>query len=482
MRYDNNIETIHHLSSWRATTTARLHRGVNSSGNTSRYDRHLKVGLMAGQQPLGVSQTLKVSRAEKTEFANCPTLPRESFAWVSVNPKLTNHTMQSCGSDFLSNLNTSRFQKHLKVSATTTNQSLGVSQTLKVSRSEKTEFANCRLNLPIYAFKLPIDGLNCRLLHLDCQLSHLDCQLSAQTTRGAVNIEVLEKLTDAGEFALPPVSASLRTTELAAAWSMCNNHAIQSRGSDGSSDFMEKKRSYYETSTLFQNKEMEYEHFSSSQEEYIRQLAGGRWCLNTISAPPHRCKRGTPLLEEGKLELAASSSKHTATLLTIKYNNPQSKYWDDRVVNSNFIPDPSPCRELPLQGKPVLNRAGAHPTCSFVGSKLFPLKKGKWLQPKGSGAELIEKNAHLSVWKTMGTGDNKLNPFFLISNLATALPKFRDYRVGNRINKPHDAIVRQQRDSHWNANVLPLKGEVSASWRTEGYIVANTNKSSAYET
>ncbi|AHW61707.1 hypothetical protein FH5T_06860 [Draconibacterium orientale] len=212
--------------------------------------------------------------------------------------------------------------------------------------------------------------------------------MSAQTTRGAVNIEVLEKLTDAGEFALPPVSASLRTTELAAAWSMCNNHAIQSRGSDGSSDFMEKKRSYYETSTLFQNKEMEYEHFSSSQEEYIRQLAGGRWCLNTISAPPHRCKRGTPLLEEGKLELAASSSKHTATLLTIKYNNPQSKYWDDRVVNSNFIPDPSPCRELPLQGKPVLNRTGAHPTCSFVGSKLFPLKKGKWLQPKGVGSRI----------------------------------------------------------------------------------------------
>jgi hypothetical protein len=179
----------------------------------------------------------------------------------------------------------------------------------------------------------------------------------------------------------------------------------------------------------------------------------------------------------------ATCNLHLATeLLTIKYNNPQSKYWDDRVVNSNFIPDPSPVsrRELPLQGKPVLNRAGAHPTCSFVGSKLFPLKKGKWLQPKGSGAALIEKNAHLSKTKTMGTGDNKLNPFFLISNLATALPKFRDYCVSNRINKPHDAIMRQQRDSHWNANVLSLLR--GGARRAEGYIVANTNKISAYET
>jgi hypothetical protein len=221
--------------------------------------------------------------------------------------------------------------------------------------------------------------------------------------------------------------------------------------------------------------------------------SGGRWCLNTISAPPHRCKRGTPLLEEGKLKLAASSpgvwsgfslrfnsQLEAQKKLTIKYNNPQSKYWDDRVVNSNIIPDPSPCRELPLQGKLILNRAGAHPTGSSVSSKLFPLKKGKWLKPKGSGAELIEKNAHLSKTKTMGTGDNKLNPFFLISNLATALPKFRDYRVGNRINKPHDAIVRQQRDSYWNANFLPLLR--GGARRAEGYIVANTNKKSAYET
>jgi hypothetical protein len=322
----------------------------------------------------------------------------------------------------------------------------------------------------------------------------------------------------------------------------------------------EEKRSCYETSTLFQNMEMEYEHFSSWLGGVLPMKSGGRWLTEEesmsgegISAPLHRCKRGPLLLKkeekfkavvasvlssrrapklrgeersvavelqptchlEGapKLrgtersvatelcsnrfpayrqagsssfgmtdELATCNLQHVTELLTIKYNNPQSKYWDDRVVNSNFIPDPSPVsrRELPLQGKPVLNRAGAHPTCSFVGSKLFPLKKGKWLQPKGSGAALIEKNAHLSKTKTMGTGDNKLNPFFLISNLATALPKFRDYCVSNRINKPHDAIMRQQRDSHWNANVLSLLR--GGARRAEGYIVANTNKISAYET
>ncbi|WP_321997658.1 hypothetical protein [Draconibacterium orientale] len=576
MRYDNYIETIHQMSSRRATATTRLHRGVNSSGNTSRYDRHLKDGLMAGQQPLGVSQTLKVSSTtlprprnlgafawvytataqwycvaeentsrfqkhlkvsatttnqslgvSQTLKVSSTTLPRESFAWVSVNPELTNHTMQSCGSDFLSNLNTSRFQKHLKVSATTTNQSLGVSQTLKVSRSEKTEFANCRLNLPIDAFKLPIDGLNGRLLLLDCQLSHLNCQLSAQTTRGAVNMGVLEKLTDAGEFALPPVSASLRTTELAAAWSICNNHAIQSRGSDalelsetegykqvaGSAVVVKPSRftKHLKVSpvTAFQPlgvfktlKVSETEHSSvistKDEERSIAvelqptcHLEGGR---TERSVATELCSNRFPAYRQagsssfGMTDKLATCNLHLATeLLTIKYNNPQSKYWDDRVVNSNFIPDPSPCRELPLQGKPVLNRAGAHPTCSFVGSKLFPLKKGKpclpagrWLQPKGSGAALIEKKAHLSKTKTMGTRDNKLFPFFLISNLATALPKFRDYCVSNRINKPHDAIVRQQRDSHWNANVLPLLR--GGARRAEGDIVANTNKSSAYET
>ena len=571
MRYDNYIETIHQMSSRRATATTRLHRGVNSSGNTSRYDRHLKDGLMAGQQPLGVSQTLKVSSTtlprprnlgafawvytataqwycvaeentsrfqkhlkvsatttnqslgvSQTLKVSSTTLPRESFAWVSVNPELTNHTMQSCGSDFLSNLNTSRFQKHLKVSATTTNQSLGVSQTLKVSGAEKKEFANCRLNLPIDAFKLPIDGLNGRLLLLECQLS-------AQTTRGAVNMGVLEKLTDAGEFALPPVSASLRTTELAAAWSICNNHAIQSRGSDvlelsetegyklvaGSAVVVKPSRftkhltvspvTAFQPLGVFKTlKVSETEHSSvistKDEERSVAvelqpacHLEGGR---TERSVATELCSNRFPAYRQagsssfGMTDKLATCNLHLATeLLTIKYNNPQSKYWDDRVVNSNFIPDPSPVsrRELPLQGKPVLNRAGAHPTCSFVGSKLFPLKKGKpclpagrWLQPKGSGAALIEKKAHLSKTKTMGTRDNKLFPFFLISNLATSLPKFQDYCVSNRINKPHDAIVRQQRDSHWNANVLPLLR--GGARRAEGDIVANTNKSSAYET
>ena len=62
----------------------------------------------------------------------------------------------------------------------------------------------------------------------------------------------------------------------------------------------------------------------------------------------------------------------------------------------------------------------------------------------------MTKNAHLSVWKSMGTGDNKLFPFFLISST--------------------------------------LYISSSANWRRspEGEggngTLANTNKTSAYET
>ncbi|WP_320111175.1 hypothetical protein [Draconibacterium orientale] len=569
MRYDNYIETMHHLSSWRATATAlpkfREYRVVNSSGNTSRSDRHLKVGLMAGQQPLGISQTLKVSGAEKTEFANWRlNLPIDAFKLpiVGLNGRLL---LLDCQLSHLNcQLSGQTANGKVRLPGDDSNHPVGTKNSPGTAQPGRWEQKTARGRLKSLGEqeKQPGDG----------SIGSVSTSFgpgTAQTTRerlnparGAVNMGGVEKLTDAGEFALPPVSASLRKTELAAAWCICNNHAIlpkfRERGSDGSSDFMGEKRSCYETSTLFQNVEMEYEHFSSWLGGVLPVKSGGRWLTEEesmsgegISAPLHRCKRGPLLLKKeekfkpvvasvlssrrapklrgeersvavelqptchleggrtersvatelcsnrfltsfGMTDELATCNLHLATeLLTIKYNNPQSKYWDDRVVNSNFIPDPSPCRELPLQGKPVLNRAGAHPTCSFVGSKLFPLKKGKpclpagrWLQPKGSGAALIEKKAHLSKTKFMGTGDNELFPFFLISNLATALPKFRDYCVCNRINKPHESPeisgVRQQQDSHWNANVLPLLR--GGARRAEGYIVANTNKTSAYET
>ncbi len=313
------------------------------------------------------------------------TLPRESFAWSTTQNKAEYHAIvpkfRERGSDFLSNLNASRSARHLKVGLKADQQSLGVSQTLKVSKQDYTssatvrfhrvgnefadgrvsdtggmkKFADCRFrlpmganNLPIDAFKLPIDGLNCRLTRLNCQLTAQIARGRVNATWGAVNMRVSE-IAYSGVYHLTAVNAVPSSSK-------------------------EEKRSCYETSALFQYVEMEYEHFSSSQEEYVRQLADGRWCLNTIGIPPHRCKRGTPLLEEGKLDLAAKS-------LTTKNNNPPLK----RIAGTT-------------------------------------------------------KNARLSVQKTMGTGDNNLFPFFLISNLATA----RTYRVDERINKPYDAIVRQQ--------------------------------------
>nr|WP_321484628.1 hypothetical protein [uncultured Draconibacterium sp.] len=313
------------------------------------------------------------------------TLPRESFAWSTTQNKAESHAIvpkfRERGSDFLSNLNASRSARHLKVGLKADQQSLGVSQTLKVSKQDYTssatvrfhragnefadgrvsdtggmkKFADCRFrlpmganNLPIDAFKLPIDGLNCRLTRLNCQLTAQIARGRVNATWGAVNMRVSE-IAYSGVYHLTAVNAVPSSSK-------------------------EEKRSCCETSALFQYVEMEYEHFSSSQEEYVRQLADGRWCLNTIGIPPHRCKRGTPLLEEGKLDLAAK-------LLTTKDNNPPLK----RIAGTT-------------------------------------------------------KNARLSVQKTMGTGDNNLFPFFLISNLATA----RICRVDERINKPYDAIVRQQ--------------------------------------
>ena len=137
------------------------------------------------------------------------------------------------------------------------------------------KFADCRFrlpmganNLPIDAFKLPIDGLNCRLTRLNCQLSAQIARGRVNATWGAVNMRFSE-IAYSGVYHLTAVNAVLSSSK-------------------------EEKRSCYETSALFQYVEMEYEHFSSSQEEYVRQLADGRWCLNTIGIPPHRCKRGTP--------------------------------------------------------------------------------------------------------------------------------------------------------------------------------------------
>ena len=304
------------------------------------------------------------------------TLPRESFAWSTTQNKAEYHAIvpkfRERGSDFLSNLNASRSARHLKVGLKVDQQPLGVSQTLKVSKQDYSssatvrfhrvgnefadgqvsdtggmkKFADCRFRLPMGAKNLPIDAFKLPIAGLNCRLTRLNCQLTAQTTRGRVNATW--------------GAVNMRVSEIAysGVYHLTAVNAVP----------------------------------SSSQEKYVRQLADGRWCLNIIGIPPHRCKRGTPLLEEGKLDLAAK-------LLTTKNNNPPLK----RIAGTT-------------------------------------------------------KNARLSVQKNRSTGDNNLFPFFLISNLATALLKFRDYRVDDRINKPYDAIVRQQqKTARAGAVVISIK-------------------------
>ncbi|WP_303923230.1 hypothetical protein [Draconibacterium sediminis] len=325
------------------------------------------------------------------------TLPRESFAWLEIMAQTTTGTKKNAD-----------------------------------GRLRLPWGAN---NLPIDAFKLPFVGLNGRLTHLNCQLTAQVARWAAQTARG--------RLRSFGEHEKWSGDSS--------AWSVSTSFGpgtAQTARGRVNATWGAVDMGVSENDDMWMKLEMEYEHFSSSQEEYVRQLADGRWCLNTISAPPHRCKRG-PLLLKKEEKLKPVVANFLSSRRAPKLRG------EERSV------------AVEQQSNRFLNRSSLRMTDKLAPCNLHlatELLTIKYNNPSSKRVAGTTKKAHLSVLKTMGTGDNKLFPFFLISNLATALPKFRDYRVGNRINKPHDAIVRQLQ-------------------KTEGSgTFANTNKTSAYET
>ncbi|WP_163325605.1 hypothetical protein [Draconibacterium mangrovi] len=138
--------------------------------------------------------------------------------------------------------------------------------------------------------------------------------------------------------------------------------------------------------------------------------------------------------EVGGYRLAARGSQLTATLLTIKYNNPSSK----RVAG-------------------------------------------------------ITKNAHLSVFETMGTGDNKLFPFFLISKSEkqwsglASIFEMSYCRKGNRPPLspeggnflPFGEVRRGQLSNSGNISETCL---IQSVLKGQSGTFANANKMSAYET
>ncbi|KJF41619.1 hypothetical protein [Draconibacterium sediminis] len=270
-------------------------------------------------------------------------------------------------------------------------------------------------NLPIDAFKLPIVGLNCRLTHLNCQLTAQTSRWEQKTTRGRLNL-VGEHERWSGDASAWSVSTSFGpgTTQTARGRVNFTWGAVDMR--------------VLENDDMWMKQEMEYEHFSSSQEEYVRQLADGRWCLNTISAPPHRCKRGPLLLKkEEKLEPVV------ANFLSSRRGN------EERSV------------AVEQQSNRFLNRSSLGMTDKLATCNLqlvTELLTIKYNNPSSKRVAGMTKNAHLSVWKSMGTGDNKLFPFFLISS------------------------------------TLYISSPVGGSPEGEGGngTFANTNKTSAYET
>ncbi len=191
------------------------------------------------------------------------------------------------------------------------------------------------------------------------------------------------------------------------------------RGTNGAGDFEEGLAEFGGTGYNFSimEAELEYGHFSSSEEEYAAKL----WevVVSASSIPPHRCKRGTPLLNP----------------LCQPVLNPYadiSPKWGKQSGRINF-----------MEGKfaPV----GTGHTAS-----LLTIKMDNSLRYRG---QTTNKNAHLSWLIEMGTGDYKLFPFFLISKHALKCEKFS-----------------------------PL-GEMSRFIGAGGNgLVANINKTSAYET
>ncbi len=179
--------------------------------------------------------------------------------------------------------------------------------------------------------------------------------------------------------------------------------------------------------------------------------------LRLFDIPPHRCKRGTPLLMEGKRSCAETYSVFQNMEMEYGHFSSSKRRRNDRASNdvrnkkeeTLFATSSSqPQREvgifatlqLAAQKKLALDQLVTRGSCLVTLQKLTK----KYDNPPSRRVTGTTKNAHLSAMEFMGTGDNNLNLF-----LATA----RLYRVDNNkpgVNRPHDTIVRQHQEERWS--------------------------------
>nr|WP_319479815.1 hypothetical protein [uncultured Draconibacterium sp.] len=306
------------------------------------------------------------------------------------------------------------------------------------------KIANCRFklpgganNLPIDAFKLPIDGLNCRLSHLNCQLTAQTSRWEQKTTRGQLkSFGEHEKWSGDGSTwsvstSFGPGTAQTTRGRVNSTWGAVDMWVSVLSVSNTSRTERHLKVSQAMTvqplgvSKTLKVSETEHSSIISTKDEE-RSVA--------VEQQSSRFLNRSSLGMTGKL--ATCNLQLTTELLTIKYNNPSSR------------------RETSTT-----------------------------------------KNAHLSTLETMGTRDNKLFPFFLISKSEKqwgGLASIFEMSYCGKGNRPPlspeggnflSASWRKVRRGK-----LSNSGNISETFLNQSVlkgqsgIVANINKTSAYET
>uniref|UniRef100_UPI0032179823 hypothetical protein n=1 Tax=uncultured Draconibacterium sp. TaxID=1573823 RepID=UPI0032179823 len=353
--------------------------------------------------------------------------------------------------------NTSGASRRLMVSAAVAHQPLGVSQTLKVSGMKEiagdgsscpVSMKNCpgkpladrwatkinrgQLILSGELEKLPGEASTSLVSTKDCPGTAQIVRWSPESVRGRVRcVGGPRQMRDSVKYTLK-VEEHIHYEK----WLVEEVVAPPHRCKRGTPLLVEEgKHSCCESYSVVQNIEPDYEHFSSFKEEYIRRLTDGRWFSdNTIFgeevvAPPHRCKRGTPLLnKEGKRSCYESYS-----------------------VFQNIEPDYVHFSSLEEEGTnevgEVVYNTG---NLQLVTDK--PLLTIKYYNSPSWGGASKQKNAHLSALKRKGA---------------------------------REPIKNSYQHSQYNSNVLPLvRGGVCrlAEGGVAGTVTNNFKQVHAYET
>ena len=283
-----------------------------SNLNASRSARHLKVGLKAGQQPLGVSQTLKVSIQDYTSSATAP-------------PKFWGYREGIEFADGWGNLTDG--------SKKIANGGVRIADGAQNFANGRLKWPGCANNLPMDAFKLPIVGLNCRWTRLDCQLTAQTARWESKTVRGRLN-SFGEHEKWSGEGSIWPVSTSFDPGKAQTARGRVNlaGGAVNMRVLEISVSNTSRTERHLTVSQA-----MAIQPLGVFKTLKVSDLNEARH--NIVISKRQRSERSVAIVQQcnrflssfGMTERLAARKK-----LTIKYNNPPSKRIAGTTKNAQF--------------------------------------------------------------------------------------------------------------------------------------------------